>query len=98
MLSARPSCLILADPSWALRPLCGISVLERLLRILQRLGFREAMVFSGSIAPLRETFEQASWARAELALKFHECDAGGVWVAEIGEYCQSGGDRALVLS
>jgi len=38
--------ILIADDSQALFELCGVSLLERLLRILQRLEFRRAVVLS----------------------------------------------------
>ncbi len=38
--------ILIADAPEALMELCGVNLLERLLRILQRLGFRRAIVFS----------------------------------------------------
>jgi hypothetical protein len=37
--------IIIADAPETLMELCGVSLLERLLRILQRLGFNRAIVF-----------------------------------------------------
>ena len=38
--------ILIADAPEALTELCGVNLLERLLRILQRLGFRSAIVLS----------------------------------------------------
>src|SRR5438874_989397 len=38
--------VLIANAPEALIELCGVNLLERLLRILQRLGFRRAVVFS----------------------------------------------------
>jgi len=38
--------ILIADAPEALIELCGVNVLERLLRILQRLGCRRSIVFS----------------------------------------------------
>ena len=48
----------------------GISFLERQLRILQRLGFREATICSTSGDCAATQLHGSSWARAELRLKF----------------------------
>jgi len=40
--------ILIADAPEALGELCGVNLLERLLRILQRLGFRRAIVFSST--------------------------------------------------
>jgi len=40
--------ILIADAPDALIELCGVNLLERLLRILQRIGFRRAIVFSST--------------------------------------------------
>jgi phosphatidylglycerophosphate synthase len=58
---------ILADAPAALTELCGISILERLLRTLQRLDARTVTVVSETPDAIRVAIEQPSWARAELS-------------------------------
>ncbi len=48
--------ILIADAPEALMELCGVNLLERLLRILQRLGFRRAIVFSFGKKPVGPTF------------------------------------------
>ena len=71
MESSRPQLLILADAPDALCILFGISLLERLLRVVQRLGFREAIILSNSpeevAAHLSETIVGARGCGAELS-------------------------------
>lgn len=98
MVPARPGCLIVADLPGALVPLCGISILERLLRTLQRLGFSEATVLSASAAELRKELEPPSWARAGLELRYRERPTRApISVAELHDYYSLGHDRLLVL-
>ena len=58
--------VILADPPGALEKLCGVSLLERLLRILQRLGFRDVTVVSRRAAEIQAAIDPPSWARHDL--------------------------------
>ena len=95
MPAARPSCLILAEPPSAFIPLGGISMLERLLRVLQRLDFREAMILSGSIEEVRTHLAKPSWARAELELRFHKTTTRGLSVAECLDLVP---ERALIVA
>ena len=70
MESSRPQLLILADAPDALCTLFGISLVERLLRIMQRLGFRKAVIISDS-EEVAAHLTAPSWARADVALSFH---------------------------
>ena len=90
----RPQLIILADPPDALRVLFGISMLERLLRVVQRLGFREAVIVSTSVDEITAHLAKPSWARAELALSFRQRNAGAVRIYEVA----TGAERILVIS
>ena len=59
--------ILIADAPGALTELCGVNLLERLLRILQRLGFRRAIVFSSAPEIVGAYLAKRSWAREELA-------------------------------
>ena len=58
--------ILVADAPGALTELCGVNLLERLLRILQRLGFRRAIVFSSTPEIVEAYLANRSWARQEL--------------------------------
>jgi phosphatidylglycerophosphate synthase len=58
--------ILIADAPEALTELCGVSLLERLLRILQRLGFRRAIVFSTTPEIVGAEMGKRSWAREEV--------------------------------
>lgn len=90
----RPQLIILADAPDALCVLFGISLLERLLRTVQRLGFREAIIISTSVGEITAHLAKPSWARAELALSFRPRNAGAVRVNKVA----TGAERALVVS
>src|SRR5207248_7983033 len=61
--------ILVADDSQALFELCGVSLLERLLRILQRLGFRRAFVFLSTAAEIVGTeVAKRSWAREKVVV------------------------------
>src|SRR6266480_3614113 len=58
--------ILIADAPEALIELCGVNVLERLLRILQRLGFRRAIVFSTTPEIIGTELAKRSWAREKV--------------------------------
>jgi len=60
--------ILIADDSQALFELCGVSLLERLLRILQRLGFRRAFVLSTTAEIAGAVVAKRSWAREKLVV------------------------------
>jgi phosphatidylglycerophosphate synthase len=58
--------VIMADAPEALAELCGVNLLERLLRILQRLGFRRAIVLSSTPEIIAAELPKRSWARQQI--------------------------------
>jgi hypothetical protein len=58
--------ILIADAPGALMELCGVNLLERLLRILQRLGFRRAIVFSTTPETVGAELAKHSWAREKV--------------------------------
>ena len=60
--------ILIADAPEALTELCGVNLLERLLRILQRMGCRRAIVFSSTPEIIARELAKPSWARAEIAV------------------------------
>ncbi len=94
MESSRPQLVILADAPGALGMLFGISLLERLLRVVQRLGFREAIILSNTVESIEAHLAKPSWARAEVALSFRSRNAGAVRVSDVA----TGAGRVLVVS
>ena len=58
--------ILIADAPGALMELCGVNLLERLLRILQRLGFRRAIVFSTRPEIVGAELTKHSWAREKV--------------------------------
>src|SRR5438046_1239479 len=58
--------ILIADAPEALTEVCGVNLLERLLRILQRLGFRRAIVFSTTPEIVGAELAKRSWAREKV--------------------------------
>src|SRR5437868_3741466 len=83
MESPCPQLLILADAPDALVELFGISMLERLLRIAQRLGYREAVIVSKTPDLVATHLAKPSWARSEVALKFRLREADPVLIRDV---------------
>jgi hypothetical protein len=94
MESPRPQLLILADGPDAFVELFGISLLERLLRVVQRLGFREAVIVSKTPAEVAAHLGKPSWARAEISLSFRSREPGPVFLHKI----VTGNERTLLVS
>jgi phosphatidylglycerophosphate synthase len=61
--------ILVADAPEALIELCGVNLLERLLRLLQRLGFRRAIVFSATPQIVETELARRSWAREEIVIE-----------------------------
>jgi phosphatidylglycerophosphate synthase len=58
--------ILIADAPEALIELCGVNLLERSLRILQRLGFRRAIVLSTTPEIVGTELAKRSWAREKV--------------------------------
>ncbi len=58
--------ILIANAPEALIELCGVNLLERLLRILQRLGFRRAVVFSTTPEIVGAELARRSWPREHI--------------------------------
>src|SRR5213595_2369389 len=58
--------ILIADAPEALMELCGVNLLERLLRILQLLRFRSAIVFSTTPGIVGAELAKRSWAREKV--------------------------------
>ena len=58
--------ILIADAPEALNELCGVNLLERLLRILQRLGFERAIVFSTRAEIVGAELTKRSWPREQI--------------------------------
>jgi phosphatidylglycerophosphate synthase len=58
--------ILIADAPEALTELCGVNLLERLLRILQRLGFQRAIVFSTRAEIVGAELTKGSWPREQI--------------------------------
>ena len=76
-------CVIIADSPGALVELCGISVLERLLRTLQRCRISQATVLSSTPKPISYALDQPSWPRAEIDLRISHRSDGALMVEQI---------------
>jgi phosphatidylglycerophosphate synthase len=83
MDSPRPQLLILADAPGALVELFGISMLERLLRIAQRLGFREALILSKTPNEIAAHVAKQSWARAGITLDLRPRETDPVLINDV---------------
>ena len=67
--------IVASDTTEALVQLCGISLLERHLRMLQRLGFGEATILAREPEAITAHLEPPTWARADLRTNIRGFDA-----------------------
>ena len=96
MKNRLPALLILANSQDALTDLCGISLLERLRRIVAKLGFAEAMILSNSVESIAVHAGKSSWRRGEVVLKFQPNDFALVGREAIEEAEEERGGFALL--
>src|SRR5262249_61405433 len=61
--------ILIADAPDALVQLCGVNFLERLLRVLQRLGFRRAIVLFSTPETIAAELAKRSWARQQITVR-----------------------------
>jgi phosphatidylglycerophosphate synthase len=87
--------ILIADAPEALIELCGVNLLERLLRILQRLGFRRAIVFSTTSGIVGAELAKRSWARDQIIANLVSGGIGPLTPQRVLEQNQS--DRFLVV-
>ena len=80
--------ILVADAPDALTELCGVNLVERLLRILQRLGFRRAIVFSSTPEIIGAELAKRSWAREQITAQLVPTAAKPItahWILEQGQ-------------
>ena len=87
--------ILIADAPEALTELCGVTLVERLLRILQRLGFRGAVVFSTTPGIVRAELAKRSWARDEIIVHVVSGAIGPLTPRHVLE--QSPSERFLIV-
>ena len=81
--------ILVADAPDALTELCGVNLIERLLRILQRLGFRHAIVFSSTPEIIGPELAKRSWAREQITAQLVPIAAKSVTAQRILERGQT---------
>src|SRR5213075_1537884 len=87
--------ILIADAPEALMELCGVNLLERLLRILQRLGFRSAIVFSTTPEIIGAELAKRSWARDQIIVHVVSGAIGPLTPRNVLE--QSASERFLII-
>jgi len=90
-------CIVVAESPSALIKLCGISVLERLLRILQRCGFKRATVLSSTPEAIAKELSKPSWARAELDVTIRARPTGAVTVNQLVDLWPDNAELLLIV-
>jgi phosphatidylglycerophosphate synthase len=87
--------ILIADAPEALTELCGVNLLERFLRILQRLGFRRAIIFSSTPEIVGPDLAQSSWARDQITAQLVPGAAKPLAARLILEHCEA--SRFLIV-
>ena len=87
--------ILIADAPEALTELCGVNLLERLLRILQRLGFRSAIVFSTTPEIIGAELAKRSWARQQIIVHLASSRIGPLTSQLVLD--QSASERFLIV-
>ena len=88
-------CFVLADAPSALVELCGISILERLLRMLQRCGVSRATILSATPDLIRQHLARPSWARRGLQTIVRSRKEGAATLEEIASLWPEGSNLLL---
>ena len=89
------TCIILIDDSGALVELCGISILERLLRTLQRCEFNRAIILSSRADLAAGEIARPSWARPQIDVTI--CDGEPVTVERLVDVTPTPAQLLLVI-
>ena len=87
--------LLIADAPEALTELCGVNLLERLLRILQRLGFQGATVLSATPEIIGAELRKGSWAREQISVELVSSAIKPITVQLLSE--QTAAERFLIM-
>jgi len=90
-------CIVLAESPGALVKLCGISVLERLLRSLERCGFKRAVILSSAPDVISQDLAQSSWPRAQLDVTVRSRGTGAITVEQVLDIWPQGAELLLVV-
>ncbi|MBA2743314.1 MAG: hypothetical protein H0U43_03240, partial [Chthoniobacterales bacterium] len=91
--------IIAAEAPDALTEVCGISILERLLRVLPRLNVASVTIVSATPDAIRDHLARPSWPRADLRVEVRMRHADIVTVDDLFEAADSrGSNRTLVLT
>ena len=93
----RHECIVLADGPDALAELCGIFLLERLLRQLQRLGLKKAIILSATPDHLAQRLANRSPHRAKVAVDIHSRAAGPVTMRQIADAWPNEAEHVLII-
>src|SRR5262245_5387405 len=65
-MKSRPVVVITADAPTALVRICGVTMIDRLLRTLQRSGFDQTFVLTRTPEPIKSELDKPAWARTRI--------------------------------
>ncbi|HET9417867.1 MAG TPA: CDP-alcohol phosphatidyltransferase family protein [Chthoniobacterales bacterium] len=81
--SVLPPLIIVAHVPDALTDLCGVSLLERLRRIVRQIGFGEATILSNSSESVAAHVAMQTWRRADVSLSYRQQQSRSAVVGDI---------------
>lgn len=93
----RHEVIILADGPGTVVQLCGISLLERLLRQLQRLGLTKTIILSATPDLLRQHLAKPSPNRAKVAVDLRDCGAVPLAANRLGDAWPNQSEQVLLV-
>jgi phosphatidylglycerophosphate synthase len=93
----RHECVILAEPPTALVELCGISLIERLLRTLERCKLSRAIILTSTPEILEKNLAPRSRFRSGLDLKIRARSLGPLTVKQIIDVWPAGATDLLII-
>jgi phosphatidylglycerophosphate synthase len=77
--------IISADAPSSLLEICGVTLLDRLLRQAQRLGFRDALVLSTTPEAIRGEIARPSWPRENVSVEVRPREPGPLRTEELAK-------------
>ena len=89
--------IILADSPGALTDVCGISLLERLLRTLQRLDLTKAVVLSAFPDAIAAHLANPSPHRSKVAIELRRRAPGALTMEQLAAAWPNDAERAIVI-
>ncbi|MEO8439867.1 MAG: CDP-alcohol phosphatidyltransferase family protein [Spartobacteria bacterium] len=96
-MRVRHQCIILSDGPGVLARFCGVSILERQLRTLQRCGLKRAIILSATPESLEEHVTNPDSHRSQIEVQIRRRPEGPVMVEQISGIWPNDQESVLVI-